>query len=171
MDVETPGEILKSLLGNERGQQAALARACHVRPQTVTKWLSEQIGIPIYRWPEIEAFLGVPPLTFARRSGIFETLPGLEEAIPTDHRYAAHWAGHFATGYSMTTRPRRQAEAATQHQPQPSGADLDDHEARIKKLEEQLRNLQEHVALLVERAVKDESAGTRSAPRARRVAQ
>lgn len=144
-NIETPGEVLKDLIGHQRGRQAALARAVGVTPQTITKWINDQTGIPLDRWPTIEAFLGAAPLTFARRTGLTESIPDLE-TLPTDDTYAAAWIAAFPAHTYMTTRRRRNAERRTPAATPDVAAELSALRETVERLQQDLRDLAEVVA-------------------------
>ena len=67
--------IAEALEREGYGSQSRLARACHVKVQTVSKWKDGQIVPLPERWPVIEDFFGMDPGTLGRESKYTGAVP------------------------------------------------------------------------------------------------
>lgn len=110
MSYESPSHVLSSLIRQaSRGAQAELARALAVRPQTVSKWITGQVSLPLERWLQVERFFGLEPLEIARRTGFLESMPEWL-TVPPD-RLDAAWEASFKRREHIPVQPTREPGA------------------------------------------------------------
>lgn len=106
--------VIKEALARPGWSQARLARALHVRPQTVNKWVTGENTPPVPRWRVIEEALGIERGTIMRRSGYVDdpgqvsegtaALSGIDTADLTPDEVAQ------VQGYIDALRERRRTQ-------------------------------------------------------------
>lgn len=115
--------LAEAIAAQPRGAQARLAEKLSVTPQTVNKWVHGEVCPEPRRWRPIERALGLEAGTIARRSRFAVALVD-KDGAEVDLAKQLEKASHDIRLLGM--RDDRQDDR------------LDDHEARIRRLEDLL---------------------------------